>query len=412
MKSLLSMLPCLLPHMGVLVYRPEYRIIVLHPARFLNANPSPTPRRARTACASTTGSCRMRATTRAYRAIQELPANSGLKVLPISLPIIDDTDVVPTRQLICGQGYRFHAAELGSRAVVIKVFSGMQALDDWDAETAPATPGPGWLMQKDRYPNFLRAMGRLYKASPDLYIVYHGGAEDSAERMLASILRGELSRCIFLALTMSALSYLKSKEYPLEHAKCTNFDLLIGGNGNIQICMNTSPSSQHINPRTRKGVYSQVASDFDNKDETNLPLAMSTFPTADTTFSNISRRELGWKSSEKNADLDAISQRVGIFLFRLRSWGSVGGLRRFPAHDKGQTCHRCSGYFREEVVLGAQCQNSGVLSYTTPSPRETCTICGNLAHVGGWFRYKCGKACVRSSGYHVPEKARKISYKG
>ncbi|KAJ7114671.1 hypothetical protein C8R43DRAFT_1039169 [Mycena crocata] len=365
---------------------------------------------------------------RHYRAIQELPAHSGLELPSASLPINDDTDIFPTKQLICGRGYRLHEAQLGSRAVVVKVFSGPRALEDWDAETTPS----GNCM----HPNFLHAMGRSSEATPDPYIIYHGGAEDPAERMLASILRRELSRCLFLALTMvqgisAALSYLQSKEYPLEHAKCMDFDLLVGGDGDIRICMNTSPSPQRENLRMSKLhlnssldlfddlcrrtfvnanrllycdnvdrcaiVYPdtppprhQIASNFGNKDESNLQLATSTFPPPDAAISGTGRRELVWKTSEKNADLSAISQQVGNFLFRLRSSGS-GGLRCFPAHDQGQTRHRCPGYSREEIILGAQPQNSGILLYTTPRPREMCTVCGNTVEFGGWFGCKCGK---------------------
>ncbi|KAJ6537759.1 hypothetical protein B0H19DRAFT_1270171 [Mycena capillaripes] len=171
---------------------------------------------------------------------------------PTTLPIIRDEGVVPLKQLVCRGGYRLHAAQSDGRAVVVKVFSGSRAQEVRSPRSLltetfkQQQPGLGDI--DDRHPNFLRIMGRSCNTVPDLYLVYHGAAEFSAERMLASVLREGLSEVLVLGLTLvsgisSALIYLASKGLSLGKFNYTvghlDFDLLVTHNGHLQICMNS-----------------------------------------------------------------------------------------------------------------------------------------------------------------------------
>ncbi|KAJ7138261.1 hypothetical protein C8R44DRAFT_342176 [Mycena epipterygia] len=55
---------------------------------------------------------------------------------PASLPIIKDHDILPVKQVVCGQGYRIHVAHLDGFAVIVKVFNGRVNSKDWEASAA------------------------------------------------------------------------------------------------------------------------------------------------------------------------------------------------------------------------------------------------------------------------------------
>ncbi|KAJ7919652.1 hypothetical protein B0H13DRAFT_238203 [Mycena leptocephala] len=279
------------------------------------------------------------------------------------------------------------------------------------------------------HPNFLRIIGRSSKTSPDLYLVYHGGAEYAAERMLASVLREELSKCLVLGLTLvsgisSALSYLASNEYPLEKMDSTDFDLLVGSSGHLQICMisgSTRPwSEEEMRTEVRlnhvlelfdslcKRAFREAncvlyadevdrSTDFYSGSSSIPDLSLSTStpasqPLPNTRLNRAERRELVWTTSNKASNLDVITQQIENFLVRFRtSTGNYVRDRRYSAEEHGQIHHRCPGYIREEIYLGPGEESTFILSHSTPSPQEMCTVCGKIVEESGWFRCTCGK---------------------
>ncbi|KAJ7269589.1 hypothetical protein C8J57DRAFT_316465, partial [Mycena rebaudengoi] len=344
------------------------------------------------------------------------------------LPIASDESIEFVRQLICGMNYRIHAAKLEGRAVAVKVFSGTRAQEDHDEAVAT---GRNWM-----HPNFLQIMGCSSKYSPDPFIIYHGVFEGSAKCMIASVLREELSKCLLLGVQLvhgisSGLSYLEDKRYPLEYVEPTDFDLLIGNDGNLKLCFKRnplSPSDCDMDSPTSLAQTQQrhaALELFDNlcrmafkdanrqlyRDEVDrttdtapdfLTGSYSTInldsflgqqsPTeASISVGSAGRRELIWKSSDKGVTLAEVSEQAQEFLFYLRTAHTGRIIRHYVSSTKSKSYHRCPGYSREEIILGSQAHSTVIVSHSTPSPREVCTVCGHIVEDGGWFRCGCGK---------------------
>ncbi|KAJ7465975.1 hypothetical protein FB451DRAFT_1369770 [Mycena latifolia] len=396
---------------------------------------------------------------RRYTALQQPRRRKAVRLTgPVSLPvrtflplpgfsstgiynqIVKDETIFLVKQILCGDGYRIHAAHMQGRAVIVKVFDGRQAWKDWDES---ATSSRNFM-----HPNFVRVMGCSSRTSPDPYLVYHGGedltrnvhrgawliivteVEDSAERMLASVLREELSRCLVLGLTMvygiaSALGYLTDKEYLLETAESMDFDILVGGSGHVQMCMKADamhPSSSDDKPTNMEPDHTLTLFDdlcrrisivlpgdeversaASHPDLPSLPPSLPNWlATATTTYppdhrlGSAGRRELVWKTSDRSSNLNKIAQQVEAFLFRVRTASAGGHVQRYPAREQKWVHHRCPGYRREEILLGTQAQCSVILFHSTPSSQEMCTVCGETVENVGWFRCSC-----RRQGYGI-----------
>ncbi|KAJ7269593.1 hypothetical protein C8J57DRAFT_316517 [Mycena rebaudengoi] len=66
-------------------------------------------------------------------------------------------------------------------------------------------------------------------------------------------------------------------------------------------------------------------------------------------------------------------------------------IRHYVSSTRSKSHHRFPGYSREEIILGSQAHSTVIVSHSTPSPREVCTVCGHIVEDGGWFRCGCGK---------------------
>ncbi|KAJ7270224.1 hypothetical protein C8J57DRAFT_1468395 [Mycena rebaudengoi] len=337
------------------------------------------------------------------------------------LPIVNDESLELLKQLICGPNYRIHAGKVDSRAVAVKVFSGTQAQEERDKAVTISR----YLM----HPNFLRMIGFSSEYSPNSFIVYHGAFEGSAKRMLASVLREELLKCLLLGVQLSGLSYLEDKRYPVESAEPTDFDLLIGDDRNVKLSFTpkslpptdgdidaSTSQAQHLQRHAglelfdnlcrmdisylpiagdkvdRKGdiapdalTSSQSTVNLDSSSSPQLPIDNS------TSMGSAGRRELVWKSSDKRATLKEVSQQVEDFLFFLQTARAIRISQRYASSRGSKSHHRCPGYSREEIILGSQAHSTIIVSHSTPSPQEFCTVCGNVVEDGGWFSCGCGK---------------------
>ncbi|KAJ7465952.1 hypothetical protein FB451DRAFT_1561254, partial [Mycena latifolia] len=359
---------------------------------------------------------------RRYTALQQPRRRKAVRLTgPAFLPIVRDETIFLVKQILCGDGYRIHAAHMQGRAVIVKVFSGRQAWKEWDES---ATSSRNFM-----HPNFVRIMGCSSRTSPDPYLVYHGEVEDSAERMLASVLQQELSRCLVLGLTMvygiaSALGYLTDKEYPLENAESMDFDIFVPGSGHVQICMKADaihPSSSddrttNMEPDHTLNLFDDLCRRIFNNanrliycDEVKrspvshpdlpflppplpswLATTTTTYP-ADPRLGSAGRRELVWKTSDRSSNLNEIARQVEDFLFRVRAPSLGGHVQRYPAREQKWVHHRCPAYRREEIFLGTTAQSSVILLHSTPSSQEMCTVCGETVENGGRFRCSCGR---------------------
>ncbi|KAJ7279670.1 hypothetical protein C8J57DRAFT_1570689 [Mycena rebaudengoi] len=354
---------------------------------------------------------------------------------PSHPPIVRKESLNLLQQLVMGPNYRIHAAEMDGRAVAVKVFNGHRAQQDRDEAEA--------ISRNLMHSNFLCILGWSPKVSPDPFIVYHGAIEDSADRMLAAILREDLLKCLVLGVTMSGLSYLENKKYPVEYAEPANFDLLIDGDGNLKICLKEKPVAlsyagfpvKEMETRQRQDALELLDSlcrtafkdanrilycNFphfllqnqhahllaaDEVDRTefvpfslDLPSASNLnlsegpqFPSVESTsMGSAERRELVWKSSDKTLSLEQVSQQLEDFLFCLRTARAKRNIERYLLHGTSTSHHRCPGYSREEIILGSQAQSTIIILHSTPSPQEICTVCGQVVEAGGWFDCSCG----------------------
>jgi hypothetical protein len=102
------------------------------------------------------------------------------------------------------------------------------------------------------------------------------------------------------------------------------------------------------------------------------------------------RRELVWKSADKGSNLREVSQQVDNFLFCLRTAQARRLVRRYLSSGMSTSHHRCPGYSREEIIWGSQAQDTVIISHSTPSPQEICTVCGQIVEDEGWFECSCG----------------------
>jgi len=95
--------------------------------------------------------------------------------------------------------------------------------------------------------------------------------------------------------------------------------------------------------------------------------------------SRVPRREFVWTTEPDHLSLEAVSKRFGDFLAVLPSGPSTTPLHRFRVQDGLRTPpHRCRDYVREEITFTPNVARSAVVSYTVPSPRERCSMCGEL----------------------------------
>ena len=103
------------------------------------------------------------------------------------------------------------------------------------------------------------------------------------------------------------------------------------------------------------------------------------------------RRELIWKHVEQGGvSLAAVSEQYGDLLDVI--YPSSGALlQRCLASNKRKSLHRCPGYSRDEIKLTPSIFTNAVISHTTPSLREICTVCGKLVEEGGNFHCVCGQ---------------------
>ncbi|KAF8205649.1 hypothetical protein K438DRAFT_1757003 [Mycena galopus ATCC 62051] len=62
--------------------------------------------------------------------------------------------------------------------------------------------------------------------------------------------------------------------------------------------------------------------------------------------------------------------------------------------------HRCVGYAREEITLAATALDSVIVAHDAPSPKERCSICGEIVGVDETFRCICGDV-VPGSGHTI-----------
>ncbi|KAJ7277846.1 hypothetical protein C8J57DRAFT_1465713 [Mycena rebaudengoi] len=386
--------------------------------------------------------------------------SSGLS----KLPIVSDESLELLKQLICGSNYCIHAGKVDGRAVAVKVFSGARAKEERDNAVTTSR----YLM----HPNFLRMMGCSSEFSPNSFIVYHGAFEGSAKRMLASVLREELLKCLLLGVQLvygisSGLSYLEGKRFPVESAEPTDFDLLIGEDGNLKlgfIPKSFPPSDDDIDASTsqaqpqprkpeielldslcrmafqdanrilyRKFFFwplieditylaiagdevdrkADIASDSLTGPQSTVSLDSSSGPQPPTddssSVASAGRRELIWKSSDDGATLKEVSEQVEEFLFCLRTPRARRQIRRYVSSGGSKSHHRCPGYSREEIILGSQAHSTVIVSHSSPSPQEVCTVCGDIVDDGGWFSCGCGEPddglepttnCTRCNVWH------------
>ncbi|KAJ7279704.1 hypothetical protein C8J57DRAFT_1304014, partial [Mycena rebaudengoi] len=321
---------------------------------------------------------------------------------PSRLPIVNEETIHLIKELVCAPNYRMHAAQLEDRE-----------------ETEVAS-------RHLMHPSFLRIMGCAPDLSPEPFVIYHGEVEGSADRMLAAVLREELSKCLIFGVTMVhgislGLSYLSSKQYPVGYAEPKDFDLLIDANGNLKLCLKAGkvppPDAEEDVPIDESrdalelldGLCRMAFKDANRIlycDEVDRTVDTSSYPdshpatgpgtsfgpqpSADysTSIGTAGRRELVWKSSDKASNLREVSQQVENFLFGLRTAQSRRIVRRYLSKGMSTSHHRCVGYSREEIILSLQAQST-VISHSTPSPQEICTVCGQIVEDGGSFECSC-----------------------
>ncbi|KAJ7269598.1 hypothetical protein C8J57DRAFT_316598, partial [Mycena rebaudengoi] len=229
----------------------------------------------------------------------------------------------------------------------------------------------------------------------------------------------------------SGLSYLEDKRYPLEYVEPTDFDLLIGDDGNLKLCFKRnsllpsdcdmdapdSPAQtqqrhaalellDNLCRRAFKDANRQLYRDevdrmadvapdslIGSHSTVNLDSSLGQRSPSEASISigSAGRRELVWKSSDKSATLAEVSEQVEEFLFSLRTAHTKRIIRHYVSSGRSKSHHRCPGYSREEIILGSQAHSTVIVSHSTPSPREVCTVCGHIVEDGGWFKCSCGK---------------------
>ncbi|KAJ6533422.1 hypothetical protein DFH09DRAFT_1181383 [Mycena vulgaris] len=159
-----------------------------------------------------------------------------------------------------------------------------------------------------------------------------------------------------------------------------DFDLLVGGSGNLQLCvkhdsMPWSTRDGGAELETNHALISWITCTFKNANrilycddvdrsasscpgslsppsslmptKLDAPIKFATTLSSDNCLGNAGRRELPFRMGP-TADL----------------------VRRHLATQHAQSHHRCPGYRREEIFLGTNEQSSAVISYSTPSPHE------------------------------------------
>ncbi|KAJ7926271.1 hypothetical protein B0H13DRAFT_1862540 [Mycena leptocephala] len=257
---------------------------------------------------------------------------------------------------------------------------------------------------RGRHPNFLRIIGRSSKTSPDLYLVYHGG--------------------------QSALSYLASNEYPLEKMDSTDFDLLVGSSGHLQICMisgSTRPwSEEEMRTEVRsitywsslivcvKGhserpiasftpmrltevqilfwilVYSRLSLSTSTPASQPYLIPVSIVPSGGACVDNVqqslesgrdhNRLKIFWSGSEHQP---GTMFAIGAILLKSMDRFIIVVL----VHPRGD-------------ILGSGEESTFILSHSTPSPQEMCTTIGDqdtrlnvhLKYCGSWGSRAWGDA--------------------
>lgn len=106
------------------------------------------------------------------------------------------------------------------------------------------------------------------------------------------------------------------------------------------------------------------------------------------------RREIVWKSLGRSSiPLSMVAKQFGdILQVKYRDIDLPAGLlQRRLASNTRKVVHRCPGYKREEITFTASICDSAVISYTTPSLREVCIVCGTSVQDGEIFSCVCGE---------------------
>ncbi|KAJ6560148.1 hypothetical protein B0H19DRAFT_1146592 [Mycena capillaripes] len=97
------------------------------------------------------------------------------------------------------------------------------------------------------------------------------------------------------------------------------------------------------------------------------------------------RREYVWRTIDRGPQsLATVARRITLDLDM-----NISPLRRFSRTD-GRNPHRCAGYIREEITLATTTLDSAVVTQDTPTPREICSICGEVVGLQELFRCMCG----------------------
>ena len=104
-----------------------------------------------------------------------------------------------------------------------------------------------------------------------------------------------------------------------------------------------------------------------------------------------SRRELIWRPREGNSlNMDRISQQFRSLAEDAIRASSHSPLQRRQARSAPKTPHRCLGYNLEEIALTPDVSKSAIVSLSTPTPGEICSLCGGVVGRAEIFHCVCG----------------------
>ncbi|KAJ7613962.1 hypothetical protein FB45DRAFT_260025 [Roridomyces roridus] len=337
-----------------------------------------------------------------------------------STQIIRNKHLKLTLEIGRGQGYLLHSGKIKGQAVIVKVFAGRNAREDWEATMT--------LSRRLLHPNLLRVEGASAPTSIHHFIAYEDAHRKTAEGPLAFALRDDLEASIVLGFKMisglsSGIDYLSTQGTTLP-LRPESFDVFLDINDRFLLSINppadANPAHQEEED-TRSiwtlfnGLCQKVLRSANrvlhDEDIERTPTAFESSPrppalwqSSPVLSSNQAiaqhdgplssdpqeapivppRREYVWRKMDMPQSLANIAAQITRDLDLRRA-----SINRLVWSDIG-TVHRCPGYVREEVTLATRTADSAVVSHDAPTIQEVCSVCREVVNLGDVFRCVCG----------------------